>query len=88
MKQKVCYYNDSKTVQRVYVDTLAIENSVLLQPLQLGIFDVELEEGEAIWVKTWGYYVLIAKVDKNGVKNLQGLRPDSQAEKPASEGNK
>jgi len=88
VKQKVFYYNDSDKAIGVSVETLYQENTIILKPLQLGEFEVELEEGEAILVKRWNRSVLIGRVDKNGTKNLQGIRPSSQAKIPTSMDNK
>lgn len=85
MKQKVFYFNDSDKAVCVSVDTLYQENTVVLQPLQIGEFELELNEGEAVWIKRWNRSVLISKVDASAVKNIQGLRPSSQREVSTSQ---
>jgi hypothetical protein len=88
MKQTVVYFNDSDRAVGVSVGTLYAENTVVLQPLQIGLFDVELEEGEAVWVKRWNRSVLISKVGKDAIKDLNGIRPPSQREITTSPENK
>jgi len=78
VKQKVVYFNDSAKAVCVHVDTRYQEDTIVLQPLETGVFWIELEESDAVFIHRWNRAVLIGRYVNGATQDIKGRRPSSQ----------
>lgn len=79
MKQKVFYYNNTNKALMMSVDNFSVNNTVTLEPCELGEFEIDVKEGQGVFVKLWGSYGFISTMPLNS--GISTIRPSSQKDK-------